>query len=131
MALISIKWIGAQAMMSRLTPRKMVKPAASMLIRDLTLSFERQVKKATVVDFGRARASIVSSIRPMQGEVSTNVKYFPYIEEGTSKMEARHMEGSSKMLGEGAFSYTARKFKSTATSIVRKVAVSMERNWRR
>lgn len=129
MALVTFTWIGAQRLLGNLGT--MVKPAADSLIKELTHAFERDVKKATVVDTGRARASIVSDVKPMQGEVSTNVKYFPFIEEGTRYMEARHMEGSTKVLGEGAFHYVARKFKSTATQIARKVATSIESNWGR
>ena len=131
MSLVSFKMIGMAAMLGKLTSKNSIKPASDMLLKELTLAFERDVKKATVVDTGRARASIVSDIMPMQGEVSTNVKYFPYIEDGTTYMEARHMEGLSKVLGEGAFHYVARNFKDTAKGLTDKVKTFLESNWGR
>ena len=131
MSLVSFKMIGVQAMLKRMSPAVTSKPAASQLLKQLTLAFERDVKKATVVDTGRARASIVSDVKPMQGEVSTNVKYFPAIEYGTSRMQARHMEGSSKKLGEGAFHYVSRNFKKTSDGIASEIATKLESSWGR
>jgi len=74
-------------------------------IRKITLYYDGLVKKATVVDTGRLRSSITNRIQPNMGEVGTNVKYASFIEYGTEKMEARHMERGSKKLGQGMFDY--------------------------
>ncbi|WP_236886645.1 HK97 gp10 family phage protein [Dehalococcoides mccartyi] len=66
-----------------------------------------RAKKATVVDTGRLRASIATQISDLSAEIGTNVEYAPFVEFGTSKMEARHLEGSSKVLGEGMFTFAA------------------------
>ena len=42
----------------------------------------------------------------MEAKVGTMVTYAPFVEFGTAKMEARHMEGGSKVYGTGPFGYT-------------------------
>ena len=79
----------------------------------LVLATEGEVKKATVVDTGRLRSSISHKISgsgflgaDISATIGTNVQYAPFIELGTAKMEPRHMEGSTKILGTGMLEYT-------------------------
>lgn len=72
----------------------------------LVLETEALAKKSTVVDTGRLRASITHQIYAISAEIGTNVQYAPFIEFGTIKMQSRHMEGSTKVLGQGMFDYT-------------------------
>ena len=128
--MISLKLLGAQRLLRHTDYSGTVRPAAVHLLKNLTMAFERDVKKATVVDTGRLRSSVMSQIKTNEGFVQTNVKYAPFVEFGTSKMEARHMEGSSKKLGQGAFSYVEETFKKTARGIAEKVATVLEGKWR-
>lgn len=75
-------------------------------LEEAVLKVERKAKMSTVVDTGRLRASIVSAIVGNYATVGTNVSYAPYIEYGTQNMKARHMEGSSKVLGVGMMAHT-------------------------
>ena len=130
--MIKLSLIGAEAMLRKLSPKTgIISDGASRLLKDLTLAFERDVKKATVVDTGRLRASITSNVSGTQGEIMTNVKYAPFVEYGTRYMEARHMEGASKVLGEGMFHYVTANFKRTADGIAQKVATIIEGRWRK
>jgi len=70
------------------------------------LKVEAKAKKSTVVDTGRLRASITHQISEQSAVIGTNVGYAEFIEYGTQKMQARHMEGSSKVLGVGMFTHT-------------------------
>lgn len=72
------------------------------------LQIEAKAIKATVVKTGRLRSSITHSITEDTGIIGTNVSYAPLIEFGSFNRLARHIEGSTKVLGEGMFAYTAR-----------------------
>tara|TARA_Y100000310_G_scaffold233159_1_gene236004 strand:+ start:520 stop:936 length:417 start_codon:yes stop_codon:yes gene_type:complete len=85
-----------------------IKDIVSPGIREFTLKFVAYAKMATVVDTGRLRSSITQQISPMSAIVGSNVQYAEFVEYGTEKMEARHMEGSMKVLGEGMFDYALR-----------------------
>ncbi|MAH45855.1 hypothetical protein CMI37_08490 [Candidatus Pacearchaeota archaeon] len=75
-------------------------------LQKLVLKVEALAKKSTVVDTGRLRSSITHSFGKNEARVGTNVEYAIYVEYGTQKMEARHMEGGSKVLGQGMMAYT-------------------------
>jgi HK97 gp10 family phage protein len=58
------------------------------------LLIESTAKELAPVDTGRLRSSIASKVKKIaedevQGFVGTNVEYAPYVEWGTSKMEAQ------------------------------------------
>jgi len=114
----SMKVIGAQEITAALD-KGAKKPVENNLPK-LALKIERNVKQATVVDTGRLRASVGGgsyrggSYPTGYGiekgadfvRVGTNVEYAEFIEYGTYKMPARHMEGGHKALGKGMFEYT-------------------------
>lgn len=102
------------------------KPIADSL-KVLTLKVEALAKKSTVVDTGRLRGSITHEIGKESARVGTDVEYSPFIEYGTYKMEARHMEGGTKVLGEGMFGYTIRAMKDELKEFEVKVAKGVER----
>lgn len=81
------------------------KPIADSL-KNIGIKGEAIAKKATVVDTGRLRASITRDTKPNLITIGTNVEYAESIEYGTDYMEARHMEGGMKILGQGMFDYT-------------------------
>ena len=109
---------------------------ADKMLRKLTLRFERDVKKATVVGVsGFARGTITHSIKYDHGEVMSHEDYYPFIEYGTYKMMARHMEGRTKVTGwdasYGAFHYTAKKFWDSSGDIMRDIVTKIEGVWRK
>jgi phage gpG-like protein len=102
---ISFKLIGASVLIQKLQdPTTITKPLDNGIKR-LTLQIEALVKRATVVDTGRLRASVTHQIEQREAWVGTNVQYAQYVEYGTHKMAARHMEGGSKVFGKGMFTY--------------------------
>ncbi|MAH46917.1 hypothetical protein CMI37_13890 [Candidatus Pacearchaeota archaeon] len=128
--MISLELLGAEKFLQKTNYSETMKPAAKHLLKNLTVAFERDVKKATVVDSGRLKSSIMSEIKTNEGIIQTNVKYAPFVEFGTSRMEARHMEGSSKKLGKGAFTFVEETFKKTAKGVAIKVATLLEGKWK-
>jgi HK97 gp10 family phage protein len=67
-------------------------PVAAHIER-ICLRIERRAKQLCPVDTGRLRSSISTAIivdgRSISGIVGTNVEYAPYVEFGTSRMEAQ------------------------------------------
>jgi len=113
---LTLKFIGGKKLFAALKSSKTIKKPLDGGIRKIVLYYEGLVKKATVVGTpestgipgyggGRLRSSITNEINPTRASVGTNVEYAQFVEYGTAKMEARHMEGSSKVLGEGMFKY--------------------------
>jgi len=79
-------------------------------IKNVTLKYERETKKSIPVQTGRLRSSVAHDIHPTYAIVGTAVKYAPFVEFGTSKMAARHVEGGSKRIkGTGPFTYAMQK----------------------
>ncbi len=114
----TLKFIGGKKLFSALSSSKTITKPLDNGIRRITLKYEGLVKKATVVGTpestgipgyagGRLRSSITHEISGKRASVGTNVQYAKFVEYGAParNMEARHMEGSSKVLGEGMFSY--------------------------
>lgn len=108
-----IELIGKEALLDKLDKGNFKKPVAGA-IRKMTLWFEATAKASTPVDTGRLRASVSSTIDAQGGEVFTNVKYAPFVEYGTQKMEARHVErgSSGRILGIGPFTYALEQLHS-------------------
>ena len=102
----SIALIGKAALLKKLEKRNFTKPVAGS-IRKMTMWFEATTKASTPVDTGRLRASVASKVEPKGGAVFTNVTYAPFVEYGTRKMEARHVQrgSSARILGMGMFTY--------------------------
>jgi len=82
-------------------------------IKRITLKFEGLAKKATVVDTGRLRSSISHRyFGTNSAAVGTNVQYAQFVEYGTKNMDARHMEGASKVVdGVGMLTYAYQQTK--------------------
>ena len=102
----SIALIGKAALLGKLDKGNFKKPVSDS-IRKITIWYHRTTMAATPVDKNRLRPSVHYNIAPQGGEVSTNVEYAPYVEYGTSKMEARHVQrgSSARILGIGPFTY--------------------------
>ncbi|MEN8493521.1 HK97-gp10 family putative phage morphogenesis protein [Dehalococcoides sp. THU3] len=102
---INVQVLGAEEIIKALTNKDILSNVNKELSK-LAIKMANRAKKATVVDTGRLRASIATQMLDLSAEIGTNVEYAPFVEFGTSKMEARHLEGSSKVLGEGMFTFT-------------------------
>jgi len=102
----SFQLLGKAALLGKLDKGNFKKPVSTS-IRKITMWFQATVMAATPVDKTRLRSSISAKVEPQSGEVFTNVKYAPFVEYGTSKMEARHVErgSSARILGKGPFTY--------------------------
>lgn len=108
-----LELIGKEALLRKLDKGNFKKPVKDS-IRKITLWFEATTKASTPVDTGRLRASVASKIQGQGGEVFTNVQYAPFVEYGTQKMEARHVErgSSGRILGIGPFTYALERLHS-------------------
>ena len=128
--MISFKVIGLEKVMDKLGKDTVGKPLKSSVKR-IALKLEELVKKATVVDTGRLRSSVVSEIQPLWARVGSNVEYVTDIEYGTPKMEARHMEGASKVFGLGMFGYgleqLTEKLKDEEDDLAKGIELEFER----
>lgn len=122
----SMKVTGAKEVASALN-KGVKKPVESNLPK-LALKIERNVKMATVVgESGRLRASMTRSMPTKESAlIGTNVEYAEFVEYGTYKMEARHMEGGFKVLGEGMFAYTLRRMEPDLKDFEVKIAREVE-----
>lgn len=90
-------------------------------LKKLTLKVEAFAKKSTVVDTGRLRSSITHEIGKDSAKVGTVVEYAEFVEYGTIKMEPRHMEASTKVLGQGMMAYTVEKMGDDIKEFEKKV----------
>lgn len=96
-------------------------------VSNMGMRFEALAKKATPVDTGRMRASITSQNQGQQTVVGTNVEYASFVEYGTSKMDARHVEGAqARVLGVGPFTYAMEQFKSGIKNGAKEIAKDIE-----
>ena len=113
-------------LIKQLQADKNVKDPIEDGVRNIAIKLEAEAKKATVVDTGRLRASITHKMLAPGAEVGSNVGYASFVEYGTDKMEARHMEGSTKVFGLGMLGYALGVIKSWAAKeggeIAKKIA---------
>ena len=96
-------------------------------LQQMGLRFQALAMKATPVDFGPLRASITTESQGMQTVVGTALEYATFVEYGTSKMEARHVEGTqSRILGTGPFTYAMEQFKAGVKNGAKEIAKDVE-----
>ena len=89
-------------------------------IKKITMWFHSTVMTSTPVVNSRLRSSISSMITPTSGRVFTNIEYAPFVEYGTKRMEARHVEkgSSTRRLGKGPFTYTLEQLEAKMESFI-------------
>lgn len=126
---VKLQIIGLDKLRKKLQEKNIAQPLNDG-IKKATLLLEREVKKATVVDTGRLRASMTSQFGAGFGQVGTNVEYAPLIEFGSDRFSARHMEGATKVLGEGMFAFGLRKLTDKMKEWLGDVAKNIESRWR-
>jgi len=128
-----IKLVGADVLMKHLSSKDTVGKPVETGLKKLALSAKGELIKATVVAEGTARSNIAAApIQYAQFQAivthgsGPGQSYIPYLESGTSKMEARHMEGSSKILGLGMFSYVKRWLAGKVEDAAKSIAKDIE-----
>ena len=127
--MLDLKLIGVDKLLKKLDKKTIQKPLNEG-IKKITLWLERLVKQSTVVDTGTLRARVEHEVKPLYGRVFNLVEYAPFIEHGTVKMEARHMEGSVKILGQGMFSYSLGKLKDVLPAHLKEIGEKIVGQWR-
>ena len=126
---VTLQIVGLDKLKKKLNEKNVTQPL-DVGIKKATLLLDREVKMATVVDTGRLRASMTSQFGAGFGQVGTNVQYAPIVEFGAGNIQARHMEGSAKVLGEGMFSFALKKLAGKMKDILGDVANAIEARWR-
>ncbi len=126
---VSMQIIGLDKLKKKLQPKNVEQPLNDG-VKKATLLLDREVKMATVVDTGRLRASMTSQFGAGFGQVGTNVEYAPIVEFGKGNIQARHMEGGTKILGEGMFTFGLRKLSGKMKDLLGDVANAIESRWR-
>jgi len=88
---------------------------------------EALIKKATPVDTGNLRSSITTRTNGMQTVVGSDVVYAQFVEYGTKRMEARHVEGGQKrILGVGPFAYGVSQLEAGVANQEKEIAKDIE-----
>lgn len=103
----NLQLIGKDILLRKLEPPNFKKPV-SEAIRKITVWYHQTVIVSTPVDTNRLRSSIYAKHEGESGSVFTsNVQYAGFVEYGTHKMKARHVERGSqvRVLGKGMFTY--------------------------
>ena len=126
---VTMKIIGLDKLTKKLDKKNVIDPLNDG-VKKATFLLEREVKMATVVDTGRLRASVTSQLGVGFGQVGTNVEYAHVVEFGRGKLQARHMEGGTKVLGEGMFTFSLGKLSGKMKDLLGDVANSIEARWR-
>ncbi len=133
------KMVGVGRVQSAL--HDLAKPPLDEGIKRVTLFLGREIKVATPVGTpestgkrgyigGRLRASIITEVYADFGRVGTNVFYAPFVEWGTAKMEARHVEGSAiRVLGLGMFGYGMKRLQAEIKTVLRGITEAIRVRW--
>ncbi len=126
---VGLEMVGLDELKKKLQPKNVEQPLNDG-IKKATLLLDREVKMATVVDTGRLRSSVTSQFGVGFGQVGTNVEYAPIVEFGLGNIQARHMEGGTKVLGEGMFAFGLRKLADKMKELLGDIAKNIEAKWR-
>ena len=121
--------IGVDKLQKKLQPKNVTQPVNDG-IKKATGLLHREVMMATVRKTNRLASSMTTQFGAGFGQVGTNVEYASAVEFGRGAMEARHMEGGTKVLGEGMFSFALKKLRSKMKSLLGDVANSIEARWK-
>ena len=98
-------------------------------VKKITHALETEVKKATPVDMGILRSGIFSQFGYDSAKVYTNVRYAGFVEYGTEKMEARHIEFGQRVFGEGMFAYGLKQLMSKMGDLIHAIGLNIEQKW--
>ena len=117
---------GIEELNKKLQPKTVKEPLADG-IRKITLELDRTAKMATPVDTGFLGASITNEIAPEYGRIMIQTDYASFVELGTKKMEARHVEGSKRVHGLGMFGYAIQVISKKMGDFMKELGINIER----
>ena len=117
---------GIEELNKKLQPKTVKEPLADG-IRKITLELDRTAKMATPVDTGFLGASITNEIAPEYGRIMIQTDYASFVELGTKKMEARHVEGSKRVYGLGMFGYAIQVISKKMGDFMKELGINIER----
>ena len=146
MAGISVKFkmLGVEQIDRKLKTPDIFREPLRKLFSKGAMELEREVKMATPVGTpestgkrgyigGRLRASMTTRVDaspvPLWAEVGTRVKYASFVELGTEKMAARHIEYGKRVYGKGMFAYAVEKLKGKIDNLLAEAKKILERNF--
>ena len=95
-------------------------------IKKIALVLEGLIKKSTVVDTGRLRSSITATTTSEFSKVATNVNYASHVEFGNERIDARHMEGGTKVFGQGMFGFGLELLQKKMGNLVKDIGKKIE-----
>ncbi len=132
---IILKLVGTKRVIDFMTSKDTVGKSAQNGVKKLAVQAKAQLIKATVVAEGTARSNIAAA--PIQYAQFTALvthgtgpgsHYIPYLETGTSRMKARHMEGATKVIGKGKgmFTYVRTWLKGKVDGAAKQMAKDIE-----
>ena len=128
--MIGIKLVGIEKLTKALS-KETVKQPLEAGIKKITLLLDRFVKQSTPVDTNRLRSSIHSEVKPLYGKVGTIVPYAPFVEYGTARMDARHVNPGSqvRIFGEGMFSAGSKLVMEKFPDLMKEIGVAIQSKW--
>ncbi len=132
---IILKLVGTKRILGFLTSKDTVGKPAKDGLKKLALQAKAQLIKATVVAEGTARSNIAAA--PIQYAKFTALvthgpgpgsSYIPYLQRGTSRMDARHMKGSVKVTGKdkGMFTFVKKWLDGKVNGAAKSMAKDIE-----
>ncbi len=125
---VTLQMVGLDKLKKKLQEKNVTEPLNDG-IKKATLLLDREVKKATPVVWNRLRSSITSQVGAGFGQVGTNVEYAPLVEFGSDRFAARHMEGGTRVMGEGMFAFGLRKLTDKMKDWLGDIANAIEARW--
>jgi len=128
---VSLKIIGLDKLKKKLQEKNVTQPLDGG-IKKATQLAQRETGAATPRITSNLAGSILRPIQFGEGyaKFGTRVEYASFVEYGTQKMEARHMEMGRRVYGEGMFSYGFRKMQDKMKGILDSIAGAIEAKWR-
>ena len=129
MANLQIILKGAEQLKKKLDTPTIKKPLDDG-IKKIAYTLEGLIKEATVVgETGYLLSGTHTQITSQFAKVGTNVPYAPFVEYGTERMEARHMEGGTKRLGKGMFTYGIEQLQKKMGDLLKGIALNIEKKF--
>lgn len=137
-----IRITGLETLIRKLDKDTLLKSPVRQLLTQAAALLDRETKLRTPVDTGRLRAGWNATVDkapfPMWANVANNVEYAPFVEFGTSRMEARHVSpqrgvsGGSRIpriLGTGPMTEALGKTTKPIEKILRQIGGEVEKIW--
>lgn len=126
--MLKLEFLGLDKLLNK-TSGDTVKQPLDDGIKKITYSLEAEVKKATPVGpSGYLRSGVFTKFGETTS-IYTNVSYAPFVEYGTAKMEARHVESGRRVYGQGMFAYGLSQVMKKMGDFIRNIGLKIEQKW--